>query len=109
MAFDQDLAERIRQQLRGRPGFSEKKMFGGVGFLLHGNMCCGVLKRDLILRLGPEQAAKALEDPEARPFDFTGRVMTGWVMVLPDGYQRHEALENWLAPAVDFAASLPAK
>ena len=96
-------------QKPGGTAFNPLLIYGGVGFLLHGNMCCGVLKRDLILRLGHDQAVKALEDPEVRPFDITGRAMKGWVMVGPDGYERHEALDRWVALAVDFASSLPPK
>lgn len=109
MAYDEHLADRVRKLLKGQRGFTEKKMFGGIGFLLNGNMCCGVLKRELILRLGPEKAEEAFKDPEVRAFDITGRAMSGWVMVGPDGYERHEALDRWIVLAVEFASSLPSK
>lgn len=81
MPYDPRMAERAREVLQGRRGLSEKKMFGGVGFLLHGNMCVGVWREYLILRLGPEQAEDALREPFVKPFDITGRAMSGWVMV----------------------------
>ena len=77
MAYDEKLAARVRGALAGRGGVEEKKMFGGLTFMLRGKMCCGVLKGDLVLRVGPDRAAGALKSPHARPFDFTGRPMKG--------------------------------
>ncbi|MBI3127033.1 MAG: TfoX/Sxy family protein [Candidatus Tectomicrobia bacterium] len=108
MAYDEKLAARVRRALAGRRGIEEKKMFGGLTFMLRGHMCCGVLKDDLILRVGPGRAARALRSPHARPFDFTGRPMTGIVAVAPSGC-RAAALRRWLALAEDFASSLPPK
>lgn len=108
MAFDAALADRIRPLLKGWAGLAEKKMFGGVGFLLYGNMCCGVWKEFLLLRLGPEAGAKALEEPHVREFDITGRPMAGWVMVDPDGLAG-DALAEWIDKAREFVLTLPAK
>lgn len=92
-----------------RPGIAEKKMFGGVGFLLHGNMLVGVWKNSLIARLGPEQDEKALQEPHVVEFDITGRPMKGWVMVEPDGIENDEQLSRWIDQAWTFVENLPAK
>jgi len=91
------------------PGLVEKKMFGGVGFLLNGNMACGVNKDDLIVRVGPDRYEQTVIQPHARPFDFTGRPMKGWVMVSPDGVSADGDLQNWVNQGITFAKSLPAK
>jgi TfoX/Sxy family transcriptional regulator of competence genes len=109
MAYDEGLAQRIREVLGEQPGLIEKKMFGGVGFMVHGNMACGVHKDALIVRVGPEKHEKALARLHTKPFDITGRPMKGWVMVTSDGYKSDEALEDWVRWGVDFALSLPAK
>lgn len=109
MAYDEGLAQRIREKVDDRRGVTEKKMFGGIGFMLHGNMACGVIGEDLVVRVGPEAYEKALRQAHARPFDFTGRPMKGWVMVGPDGYEADEALASWLEWGFDFAATLPPK
>lgn len=109
MACDEGLAQRIRDVLADLPGLVEKKMFGGVGFMVRGNMACGVNGADLIVRVGPERYENALAIPHTRPFDFTGRPMKGWVMVSPEGYEADSALESWVQQGVDFARSLPAK
>lgn len=109
MAYDEGLAQRIREVLGERPGLVEKKMFGGIGFMLQGNMACGVLKGELIVRVGPERYEEALTKPHTRPFDFTGRLMKGWVMVASDGYESDDDLKGWVQQGVDFALSLPAK
>jgi TfoX/Sxy family transcriptional regulator of competence genes len=109
MAYDEALAERIRTVLAGRDGFAEKKMFGGIGFLLHGNVCVGVWKEQLILRLSAEQADAALEQEQVHVFDITGRAMTGWVLVDPDGMRTDEELRAWIEQAIDFVSLLPAK
>jgi TfoX/Sxy family transcriptional regulator of competence genes len=109
VAFDEGLAHRVREILIEQPGFVEKKMFGGVGFMLHGNMACGVNQENLIVRVGPEQYEAALARPNTRVFDITGRPMTGWVTVEPDGYESDEALTEWVRQGVDFARSLPPK
>jgi TfoX/Sxy family transcriptional regulator of competence genes len=109
MSYDEALAIRIRKVLEKKPGMLEKKMFGGIGFLLHGNMACGVNKQALIVRAGPEQHAAALARPGARPFDLTGKPMAGWVMVDPEGFSSDKDLNDWINLGVEFAASLPAK
>jgi TfoX/Sxy family transcriptional regulator of competence genes len=109
MAFDAQLADRVRKVLARRKGFSEKRMFGGVGFLLNDNMCCGVLRSDLILRVGVDAAEGALREYGVRPFDITGRAMQGWVMVGPAGYEEADDLARWVKLAARFAGSLPAK
>ncbi len=109
MAYDEGLAQRVTEVLGDRPDLVEKKMFGGVGFMLRGNMTCGVIGEDLIVRVGPEGYDAALARPHARPFDFTGRPMTGWVTVGPDGYEADADLEAWVERGVAFARSLPPK
>lgn len=109
MTFDQDLASRVRPLLAGRPGYSEKRMFGGIAFLLDGNMCVGIWKQYLILRLGQEQGAKALEQPLVKPFDVTGRPMKGWVMVEDSALGDFDTLREWINQAVRFVRTLPRK
>ena len=109
MAFSEELAERIRQQLAWRKGVEEKKMFGGVGFLLHGNMLVGVWKDSLIARLGPDNHDDALLEPHVREFDITGRAMKGWVLVGPEGVEEDVQLTDWIERAVNFVRALPAK
>jgi len=109
MAYDERLAQRVREAVEGIAGVEEKRMFGGVGFLVHGNMACGVLRDDMIVRVGPERHEAALAQPHTRLFDITGRAMRGWVMVGPDGHESEDALADWVAQGVAFARSLPAK
>jgi TfoX/Sxy family transcriptional regulator of competence genes len=109
MAYDEGLAQRIREVLGEQPGLVKKKMFGGIGFMVRGNMACGVYKDALIVRVGPEKHEEALARPHAKPFDITGRPMKGWVMVTSDGYESDEALEDWVQRGLDFALSLPPK
>jgi hypothetical protein len=109
MAYDEGLAQRIRELLSEQPGLVEKKMFGGIAFMLHGNMACGVLGDDLMVRVGPERHQPALDRPHTRPFDFTGKPMAGWVVVAAQGVEADEALEEWVQQGVEFALSLPAK
>jgi TfoX/Sxy family transcriptional regulator of competence genes len=109
MAYDETLAERIRSYFATVDGVEERKMFGGLAFLLRGNMSCGVVGSDLMLRLGNEGAAAALAEPHVRPMDFTGRPMKSMVYVLAEGIRRQEDLECWLEKAEAFAASLPPK
>jgi TfoX/Sxy family transcriptional regulator of competence genes len=109
MAYHEDLAQRIREVLGEQPGLVKKKMFGGIGFMVHGNMACGVYKDALIVRVGPEKHEEAMARPHTKPFDITGRPMKGWVMVTADGYESDEALKDWVQQGLDFALSLPAK
>jgi len=108
MAYDQTLAERIRSQLQGVP-FVEKKMFGGVGFLLNGNLACGVNKDDLIVRVDPEQHDALLKKPHAKPFALTGRPMKGWLLVEAGGCKTDKQLSSWVKESLEFASSLPPK
>lgn len=109
MAFDEGLAERVREGLRHRPDLSERKMFGGLCFMLGGNMCCGVVGEELMLRVGPDAYESTLAREHAREMDFTGRSLRGMVYVATDGLSEDSQLDEWLRVAVDFAASLPAK
>ena len=109
MSFDEELADRVRQALGNRRGLAEKKMFGGLAFLFRGNMCCGVLKRELIVRVPADETDEVLTEPHTRPFDFTGRPMCGFVVVRPAGCEDDDSLSSWVARAVEFAAGLPAK
>jgi hypothetical protein len=109
VAYDERLAGRIRSALAGRDGIAERKMFGGLCFLVHGRMCCGVLKDELCLRVGPDRYEEALLEPHARPMDFTGRPMRGFVFVAPAGLEADGALAKWLGWASDFAARTPPK
>jgi|SRR5579884_2409068 len=109
MAFDETLAERIRQALARRKGIAETKMFGGIGFLLHGNMLVGVWKDSLIVRVGPDNHDDALLEPHVREFDITGRPMKGWVLVEPEGVTGDDQLQGWIQRAVKFVGKLPIK
>lgn len=106
MAYDEKLAGLIRKLLVKRKGFAEKKMFGGLAFMLQGHMCCGVEKDNLVVRVGPERYEEALSDPHARPMDFTGRPMKGFVYVRPSGYRTDESLAEWAMRGVDFITIL---
>ena len=109
MAYSRSLAERIRRALDRRKDFQEKKMFGGVAFLLNGNMCVGVWKTSLIVRLGAQQGDNALRQPHVKEFDITGRAMKGWVLVAPEGIDDDVQLRDWIQRAVTFVGTLPAK
>ena len=109
MAFSEALAERIRQRLARRKNVEEKKMFGGIGFLLNGNMLVGVWKESLIVRLGPEEGDEALKETHVSQFNITGRSMKGWVLVDPEGLADDDRLKDWIERAVNFVEKLPAK
>jgi hypothetical protein len=109
MAFDERLAARIRTHLGKRTGLVEKKMFGGIAFLLKGNMCCGVHREALIVRLDPGETDRALADPHTQVFDLTGRPMKGWILVEPKGLATDAQLGRWIDRAAEYAGSLPAK
>lgn len=110
MAFDEKLAARIRKTLGKRTGITEKQMFGGIGYLLNGNMCCGVHGQEMIVRIHPSDTEGALQLPHTRVFDLSGgRPMKGWILVQPAGLTRTAALAKWVDSAVKYAASLPAK
>ena len=109
MAYDEGLAVRVRKALGRNSALAEKKMFGGVAFLLHGNMCCGILDDSLMVRLDPQQTAKALAEPHTRVFDMTGRPMKGWIVVTARGLASDDALARWVGLGAAFAAALPPK
>jgi hypothetical protein len=107
--YDEALADRVREGLSAREGLTERKMFGGLALMLRGNMCCGVLGGELMVRLGPEEAAAALAEPNTREMDFTGRPMKGMLFVTPEGTEADDGLAGWVDAAADVALSLPAK
>jgi TfoX/Sxy family transcriptional regulator of competence genes len=109
MAYDEGLATRVREVLGDQPGVAEKKMFGGLAFLVGGNMACGVGGDDLMVRVAADQAEAALEEPGARPFDMTGRPMKGWLLVAADGHAEDDDLRRWVGRGVAYAGSLPPK
>jgi len=109
MAYDADTAERIRRRFAGRTDVVEKKMFGGLAFLVRGHMCCGVLGSALVARVGPKQYAEALKKPHVRVMDFTGRPLTGFVTVAPAGHRSTRALHAWIERCEHFVGSLPPK
>jgi len=109
MAFDEALAERVREALTGRAEVSERKMFGGIAFMVAGNMAVGIVGEDLMVRLGPDDAERALAEPHVRPMDFTGRPMKNMVFVGPQGTASDENLAAWVDAGADFASSLPPK
>ena len=109
MPYSEPLAERMRPMLSPRPGVSEKKMFGGIAFTVHGNMCCGIWKDLLVIRLSKEEGAEALSEKHTREMDITGKPMAGWIFVEPAGYKKDSDLLAWIERAYAFASSLPKK
>lgn len=109
MAFDDGLAERIRDLVADELGLSERKMFGGLCFLLYGNMCFGIVGSELMVRVGPDAYDAALVLPDAREMDFTGRSMRGMVYVGEGGLAEDDLLSAWLERGLAFAGSLPPK
>ena len=109
MAFDEHLGDRIRTVLGPRRDISERRMFGGLAFLVNGNMFIGIAGADLMVRVGPDEHEKALSRPHARPMDFTGRPMKGYVYVAPAGVRTSKTLDKWIKAGLSFAQSLPAK
>ncbi|MHB0914980.1 MAG: TfoX/Sxy family protein [Thermoleophilia bacterium] len=107
MAYDDGVAERLRQVFTGRDDVTEMKMFGGIAFMMAGHMCCGVIKDALMARVGPEQYAAALARPHVREMDFTGRPMKGYVYVAPEGFESDDELKAWVGLCEDFVNSLP--
>ncbi|NJD91678.1 MAG: TfoX/Sxy family protein [Geobacter sp.] len=109
MAYDKILEKRIETLIAAWPDLEKKKMFGGVCYLLGGNIAFGIWQELLIVRTTPEQAGRLLQREHTRPFDITGRPMKGWLMVDPPAMATAAALEEWLATGRDFARTLPAK
>ncbi|MGH2923547.1 MAG: TfoX/Sxy family protein [Solirubrobacterales bacterium] len=106
MPYDELLADRVRDALTARPEVSERQMFGGIGFMVAGKMSVGVIGEELIVRLDPEDADKALAEDGVREFDFTGRPMKGWIYVAPDRTGDESELVGWVEAGADYAASL---
>lgn len=109
MAYDEGVAERLREVFQERVDIVEKKMFGGIAFMVRGNMCCGVTDDALMARVGPHQYDNALSRPHAREMDFTGKPMKGFVYIEPEGFASDEDLRSWVATCETFVATLPSK
>jgi len=109
MAFDENLAERLRLLFRGKYKVTEKKMFGGLAFMVNGHMCCGIVATHLVVRTGPNAFERALKRAHARPMDFTGRPMKGFVYVAPSGYHSERDLKSWTKLGLDFVLMQPPK
>ncbi len=109
MAYDEGLAARVRARLEDRRGYGEKKMFGGLCFLLNGNMACGISGDRLMARVGPDAWEEALSQPGAREMDFTGRSLKGFVYVDEDVLRDDAVLDRWIDRAAGFAGALPPK
>lgn len=109
MAYDKDFAYQLRAMIGNRPGLTEKKMFGGVAYMINGNMAVGISGSDLIVRFGADRQAEIAQKPHTHPFDMTGRAMKGWIMVEAAGYEQEQDLRNWIELGLGYASSLPAK
>jgi hypothetical protein len=107
MAFNEKLADRIREELMGVKKVEEKKMMGGLTFMLKGKMCCGIVKNDLMVRVIESRYEEALSHPHCREMDFTGRPLKGFVFVDEPGFQKKKDLSGWIAMGVEFVMSLP--
>jgi len=109
MPYSKSLVARIQQIVGNRRGIAEKKMFGGVCFLWHGNVLVGVWQNSLIARIGIEPASAALQQEFVREFDVTGRPMKGWIVVDPDGIDTDDQLRSWIDRSIEFVSTLPPK
>lgn len=109
MAYDETVANRVREALKGRRDLDERRMFGGLAFMVRGHMCCGIVGSELMVRVGADGYEQALALPHARPMDFTGRPLTGMVYVAPAGFRTAKALAGWVGRALAFVESLPAR
>lgn len=109
MAYNQELAARLRTVMAGPAPISEKEMFGGLAFMMDGHMFIGIIKNDLMVRVGPEQQEEALAQAHVRPMDFSGRPMRGYVYVAPDGQVEDAALRHWVDVSLGFVGTLPQK
>lgn len=109
MAFDEQLADRIKSIIKGKHGLTEKKMFGGLAFLVNGRMACGVQNKKLMVRVGPVKYEEALKKKYVKKMDFTGRPLKGFIYVMPLGLKRKESLNYWIEAALDYVKSLPKK
>ena len=109
MAYDERLAQRVRSEMATREGLSEKWMFGGLAFMVHGSMALAIDKDRLMVRVGPDHYEASLNRPHAGPMDMTGRPMRGFVLVHPEGLDKKEDLQDWVKQGMAFALSLPPK
>jgi len=108
MAYDESLAKRIDELVKGKKGVTRKEMFGGIAYLLNGNMCVGVHKDELIIRYDPKKTEEITTDKHVRPFDITGRPMKGWSLVNKEG-TKGSGLDKWFEFSLSYVKSLPAK
>jgi TfoX/Sxy family transcriptional regulator of competence genes len=109
VAYSEELVERIRDVLDGRPGIVERKMFGGVAWMVNGNMACGVIAEDIMVRLDHEEADQAMAEEHVGPMEFTGRPMRGFLLVEAAGIEEERDLVRWIETGANFAESLPPK
>jgi TfoX/Sxy family transcriptional regulator of competence genes len=109
LSFDPEAAARVRRLLSGRDDVVEKKMVGGLSFLVNGNMCCGITGLALMIRVGAESREQALREPHVRPMLLGGRVLSGFICIEPAGYAADDALASWVQRGLDFACALPTK
>jgi len=109
MGYDLKIAERVRRSLSSQRDVVEKRMVGGLSFVVGGSMCCGVTGSALMVRVGAEARERALARPHVRPMEFAGRPLAGFVLVDPDGFRTDAALAAWVQQGLDFAATLPVK
>ena len=109
MAYDEELQLRIQRVVAGRVGVTEKKMFGGVCFLLDGKMFCGIVKDEMMVRVGPLAHEAALAEPHVRPMDFTGKPMAGYIYVEPEGLATDKALKRWVEAGLKFVVTVEKK
>jgi len=109
LVYNEQLADKIRAVVARRKGLTEKKMFGGVAFMLYGNMFCGVVKDELLVRVGAEHNDEALTLPHVRPMDFTGKPMKGFIYVSSQAWSKDAALKKWIGMGIDYVSSLPKK
>ena len=109
MAYDERLAARVRKLLAPQDGLSDKKMFGGISFMLRGNMCCGVNGDRMMVRVGPDAYEKALSLKHAKPMDFTGKPLRGFVYVESEGVKTAKQIQAWVDRGLKFVKGLPSK
>jgi TfoX/Sxy family transcriptional regulator of competence genes len=109
MAYDEELGDRLREVMAERGDFTERKMFGGLAFMVGGHMCCGVIKDDMVVRIDPDRSEDLLKDKHARPMDFSGKPMKGFLYVAPEGTAQEKQLRRWVDEGMAFVATLPPK
>lgn len=109
MSYDENLADRVGALLKGKRSVTEKKMFGGLCFIVNGNMACGVEKKKLVVRVGLDDYEKFLKQKHVRKMDFTGKPLKGFIYEMPEGLLRSDSLRKWVDRGVQFARSLPKK